>query len=132
VAAGLAGLVFCFALYRTGSLWWAIGIHAAWDWSQSFLYGVADSGLMAEGHLFATHPVGKPILSGGLTGPEGSVFWPSRACADRRDYPANAAPRAPFRRSFASSEHKVEVRSLSRFPTNRASELQARGTGVER
>jgi len=74
VAAGLAGLVFCFALYRTGSLWWAIGIHASWDWAQSFLYGVADSGLMAEGHLFSTHPVGKPILSGGLTGPEGSVF----------------------------------------------------------
>ncbi len=74
LAAGLAGLVFCFALYRTGSLWWAIGIHTSWDWAQSFLYGVADSGLMAEGHLFATHAVGKPILSGGLTGPEGSIF----------------------------------------------------------
>jgi uncharacterized protein len=74
VAAGLAGLVFCFSLYRTGSLWWAIGIHTSWDWAQSFLYGVPDSGLMAEGHLFATHPVGKPILSGGLTGPEGSIF----------------------------------------------------------
>ena len=74
LGAGLIGLVFCFALYRTGSLWWAIGIHAAWDWSQSFLYGVADSGLMAEGHLFAAHPVGRPILSGGLTGPEGSIF----------------------------------------------------------
>jgi membrane protease YdiL (CAAX protease family) len=74
LGAGLVGLVFCFSLYRTGSLWWAIGLHAAWDWSQSFLYGVADSGIMAEGHLFATHPVGRPILSGGLTGPEGSIF----------------------------------------------------------
>ncbi len=74
LGAGLVGLVFCFSLYRTGSLWWAIGIHAAWDWSQSFLYGVADSGLMAQGHLFATHPIGKPLLSGGLTGPEGSIF----------------------------------------------------------
>jgi membrane protease YdiL (CAAX protease family) len=74
LGAGLVGLVFCFALYRTGSLWWAIGLHAAWDWSQSFLYGVADSGVMAQGHLFTTHPVGKPILSGGLTGPEGSIF----------------------------------------------------------
>jgi membrane protease YdiL (CAAX protease family) len=73
-SAGLAGLTFCFALFRTGSLWWAIGIHAAWDWAQSFLYGVPDSGLMAEGHFFATHPVGKPIFSGGLTGPEGSIF----------------------------------------------------------
>jgi uncharacterized protein len=74
VSAGLAGAVFCLSLWRTGSLWWAIGFHAAWDWSQSFLYGVADSGLMVQHHLFATHPVGKPILSGGTTGPEGSSF----------------------------------------------------------
>jgi hypothetical protein len=72
--AGAAGLLFCFSLWRTGSLWWAIGFHTAWDWSQSFLYGVADSGMMVEHHLLATHPVGKPILSGGSTGPEGSVW----------------------------------------------------------
>ncbi len=74
LAAGLAGLVFCLSLWRTGSLWWAIGFHTSWDWAQSFLYGVADSGLMAQHHLLATHPVGKPILSGGATGPEGSIF----------------------------------------------------------
>jgi CAAX protease family protein len=74
LSAGLAGMVFCLSLWRTGSLWWAIGFHAAWDWSQSFLYGVADSGRMAQHHLLATHPVGKPILSGGATGPEGSIF----------------------------------------------------------
>ncbi len=74
VSAALAGLVFCLSLWRTGSLWWAIGFHAAWDWAQSFLYGVADSGSISQGRLFATHPVGRPILSGGLTGPEGSVF----------------------------------------------------------
>jgi membrane protease YdiL (CAAX protease family) len=74
LAAGLVGLVFCLSLWRTGSLWWAIGFHASWDWAQSFLYGVADSGLMVKGHLFATHPVGRSYLSGGLTGPEGSVF----------------------------------------------------------
>jgi uncharacterized protein len=74
LAAGLIGVVFCLSLWRTGSLWWVIGFHASWDWAQSFLYGVADSGLMVQGHLFATHPVGKPILSGGLTGPEGSIL----------------------------------------------------------
>jgi hypothetical protein len=30
--------------------------------------------MMAQHHLFATHPVGKPILRGGSTGPEGSIF----------------------------------------------------------
>jgi membrane protease YdiL (CAAX protease family) len=74
VSAGLVGMVFCLSLWRTGSLWWAIGFHTAWDWSQSFLWGVADSGTMAQHHLLATHPVGKPILSGGATGPEGSIF----------------------------------------------------------
>jgi membrane protease YdiL (CAAX protease family) len=74
LSAGLGGMVFCFSLWRTGSLWWAIGFHTSWDWSQSFLYGVADSGLSIQHHLFATHPVGKPVLSGGATGPEGSIF----------------------------------------------------------
>jgi membrane protease YdiL (CAAX protease family) len=74
LSAGLAALVFCFSLWRTGSLWWAIGLHTSWDWAQSFLYGVADSGMMAQHHLLATHPVGKPILSGGSTGPEGSIY----------------------------------------------------------
>ena len=42
--------------------------------AQSYLYGVADSGITIQGHLFSTHPVGRPVLSGGLTGPEGSIF----------------------------------------------------------
>jgi hypothetical protein len=29
---------------------------------------------MVQHHLLATHPAGKPILSGGTTGPEGSIF----------------------------------------------------------
>lgn len=74
LSAGLASMVFCLSLWRTGALWWAIGFHATWDWAQSFLFGVADSGLMVQHRLFATHPVGKPILSGGATGPEGSIF----------------------------------------------------------
>src|SRR5580700_1110874 len=74
LSAGLAGMVFCLSLWRTGSLWWAIGFHTSWDWGQSFFYGVADSGLMIQHHLLATHPVGKPIWSGGTTGPEGSIF----------------------------------------------------------
>ncbi len=74
LAAGLAAMVFCFSLWRTGSLWWAIGFHTSWDWGQSFLYGVPDSGTMVQQHLLATHPLGKPIFSGGTTGPEGSIF----------------------------------------------------------
>ncbi len=70
----LAGTVFVLALWRTGSLWWGIGFHMAWDWGQSFLYGVPDSGGLIQGRLFATHAAGNPLLSGGTVGPEGSAL----------------------------------------------------------
>lgn len=74
VSVSLAGLLLVFSLWWTGSLWWAIGFHAAWDWAQSYVYGVADSGLSAQGHLLVSHPAGPALLSGGTTGPEGSVL----------------------------------------------------------
>jgi uncharacterized protein len=73
-AAGAIGLVFCLSLWYTGSLWWAVGFHAAWDWGESYFYGTADSGLVAQGHLFQEHPIGKLLWSGGATGPEGSIL----------------------------------------------------------
>lgn len=74
LCAGIAALVFAYSLWRTGSLWWAIGLHAGWDWAQSYLFGVADSGGVSAYRLLSTHPAGSPLMSGGLTGPEGSVF----------------------------------------------------------
>jgi uncharacterized protein len=74
VTAVLAGLVFCLSLWYTGSLWWAIGFHAAWDWGESYFYGTSDSGEISQGSLFTAHPVGHVLLSGGATGPEGSVL----------------------------------------------------------
>ena len=74
ICAGLASLMFCFSLWRTGSLWWAIGVHTTFDYGQSFLFGVADSGALFGHRLLQTHPVGTPLLSGGTTGPEGSIF----------------------------------------------------------
>ncbi|HUB53387.1 MAG TPA: CPBP family intramembrane glutamic endopeptidase [Terracidiphilus sp.] len=73
-AAGAVGLVFCLSIWYTGSLWWAVGCHAAWDWGESYFYGTSDSGMVAQGHLFSEHPLGKVIMSGGLTGPEGSLY----------------------------------------------------------
>jgi membrane protease YdiL (CAAX protease family) len=70
----IAGITFVYALYRTGSLWWAIGFHTTWDFMQSFFYGTHDSGLAVEGHLLLSHPVGGELISGGATGPEGSIL----------------------------------------------------------
>lgn len=74
ISAGAIGLVFCLSLWYTGSLWWAVGFHAAWDWGESYFYGTPDSGLLVKGHLFSEHPVGKILWSGGATGPEGSLY----------------------------------------------------------
>ena len=74
IAAGVIAFVFCVSLWRTGSLWWAIGAHASWDWAQSFVFGVADSGHNVAFHWMGSHPEGKTILSGGLVGPEGSLL----------------------------------------------------------
>ena len=73
-SAGAAGLFFCLSLWYTGSLWWAIGFHATWDWAQTFFYGTPDSGMVAQGHMLSEHPVGPLLWSGGPTGPEGSLY----------------------------------------------------------
>ncbi|MFL6427243.1 MAG: CPBP family intramembrane glutamic endopeptidase [Acidobacteriaceae bacterium] len=73
-SAGAVGLVFCISLWYTGSLWWAIGFHAVWDWGQTFFYGTPDSGMVARGHLLSEHPSGALLWSGGPTGPEGSLY----------------------------------------------------------
>lgn len=72
-AAGI-GLVFCLSLWYTGSLWWAVGFHASWDWAESYFYGTSDSGLVVQGHLLGEHPIGQKLWSGGTTGPEGSIL----------------------------------------------------------
>ena len=70
----LIGLFLCFTLWRTGTLWFAVGFHTAWDWGQSFFYGTADSGLQARGHLLHSSFAGSRWLTGGSVGPEGSIL----------------------------------------------------------
>jgi uncharacterized protein len=68
-------LFFCFSLKRTGNLWFAVGLHASFDWGETFLYSVPNSGAVMEGHLSnAVIPAGPKWLTGGTVGPEGSVF----------------------------------------------------------
>ena len=57
-AAGAIGFIFCVSVKLTGSAWWAIGCHAAWDWGETYFYGTADSGFVAPGHFLTTSPAG--------------------------------------------------------------------------
>jgi len=72
ITAGLVGLVFCLLLRRTGNLWMPIGFHAAWDWGETYFYGVPDSGQLLPGHLFSANFTGPTWITGGSVGPEGS------------------------------------------------------------
>lgn len=76
LGAALMGFFWCLTLLRTGDLWFAIGMHAAWDWGESFLYSVPDSGLIAPGHLLRSRFHGPAWLTGGPVGPEASVLLP--------------------------------------------------------
>jgi uncharacterized protein len=73
-AAGLIGFFFCLTLRRTGDLWWAVGFHMAWDWGESYLYSVPDSGQLLPGHLLNSSLHGPDWLTGGSVGPEGSYL----------------------------------------------------------
>jgi membrane protease YdiL (CAAX protease family) len=74
VAAGFIGFFLCLTLRRTGDLWWAIGFHMAWDWSESYLFSVPDSGAILPGHLLNSSLHGPDWLTGGSVGPEGSYL----------------------------------------------------------
>jgi membrane protease YdiL (CAAX protease family) len=71
-SAGFIGFVFCIMLQRTGNLWLPIGFHTAWDWGETFFYGVPDSGQVAPGHFLNSSLSGPAWLSGGTVGPEAS------------------------------------------------------------
>jgi uncharacterized protein len=70
----VVGMIFCLTIRRTGTLWLAVGFHAAWDWAQTFFYGTPDSGLVGAGRLLNSSSVGPKWLTGGPAGPEGSVI----------------------------------------------------------
>ncbi len=74
IAAGFIGFFLCLTLRRTGDLWWAVGFHMAWDWGESYLYSVPDSGAVLPGHLLHSSFHGPAWLTGGSVGPEGSYL----------------------------------------------------------
>ena len=74
VSVFVIGMFFCLTLRRTGNLWFAVGLHAAFDWGETFLFSVPNSGLVTSGHLLNSSFHGPVWLTGGTVGPEGSVM----------------------------------------------------------
>lgn len=68
------GVIFAFALRRTGNLWLVVGWHASFDFGETFLYSVPNSGIVFHGHLSNASLHGPDWLTGGSAGPEASIF----------------------------------------------------------
>ena len=73
-SAALIGLWLAFTLRRTGNLWFAVGFHAWFDYGQTFVYSVPNSGLVVHERLLHTTLAGPRWLTGGSVGPEASLF----------------------------------------------------------
>lgn len=76
VAIVMFGVLLCLFLRRTGALWCSVGFHLAYDWGETFFYGVPNSGIPPYHTLFNSNLTGSPWLTGGKVGPEASLFTP--------------------------------------------------------
>jgi len=70
-----AGLMLAAFYLLTGRIWMSVGVHAAWNFTQGWIWGARVSGLPVQDSLYLSVPrVGAPDwLSGGAFGPEASV-----------------------------------------------------------
>jgi len=61
----------------TGRLWASMGVHAAWNFAEGYIFGANVSGWGTDPGLFQAHPVAEAgkFWTGGAFGPEGS--WPA-------------------------------------------------------
>lgn len=69
----VGGLVYCTAYIYTRSLWLPLGLHFGWNFSQSGIFSMPNSGTPYEG-LLLTNISGPEWLSGGNWGIEGSYL----------------------------------------------------------
>ena len=68
------GLIMCFAILRTGSLWLPIGFHVAFDFMQFFVIGTPNGGMRPVGTLLQSSFPGPTWINGGPLGIEASYF----------------------------------------------------------
>ena len=69
-----AGLLLGAVYLRTGSLWWATGVHLGWNWAHGYLVDLLVSGLeILDAPLYEGASAGPDWLGGGAFGPEGSA-----------------------------------------------------------
>jgi hypothetical protein len=73
VAVFCYGMAFAFLVRRSASLWLAVGFHTAFDWGQTFLFGVPDSGSVTATRFLGPSFHASNWITGGSAGPEASL-----------------------------------------------------------
>jgi uncharacterized protein len=68
------GMLVCFTVLRTGSLWFGVGLHAAFDFMQFFVVGTRNGGQVPVAHMLNTSFPGPAWVNGGALGTEASVL----------------------------------------------------------
>jgi uncharacterized protein len=67
-------LLCCFSVLRSGTLWFAVGFHAAFDFMQFFVIGTENGTQVPKGHMLDATFHGPAWINGGVLGTEAS-FW---------------------------------------------------------
>ena len=75
------GVILCLSVQVTGSLWWAVGWHATFDFGQFFIIGTRNGGQLPVGRLFDATFSGPAWINGGELGTEASYFMIPAAVA---------------------------------------------------
>lgn len=68
-----SGLMLAFAYVITRTLWFPIGIHFGWNFTQDYLFGIRVSGHAARPAVFTGSLLGTPTFTGGEYGVEAAL-----------------------------------------------------------
>jgi len=69
-----AGVLLGAAYALTRNLWFPMGLHLGWNFTEGGIFGVSVSGGSAIKGFFSVSLAGRPVLTGGKFGPEASVI----------------------------------------------------------
>ena len=67
-------LMMCYSVLRTGTLWFAVGFHIAFDYMQLFVIGTPNGARVPQGRLLEASFQGPEWLTGGVLGTEASFL----------------------------------------------------------
>lgn len=69
-----AGVLLAAAYSLTRNLWFPIGLHLGWNFTEGGVFGVSVSGGSTAKGVFSVSLAGRPLLTGGNFGPEASLI----------------------------------------------------------